>query len=187
MDFQHPQLGIVRIVPHVRAKRLMLSVKPSGEVRLSHPPHFPQKELLKFIDQRIAWIEQARARMAARRESMPQSEPLKPEAIEELRRRAKEQLPSRVEQLATQFGFRYGRVSIRAARTKWGCCTGRNNLSLSLYLMLLPESLRHFVILHELCHTVHHNHSPKFHALLNQCVEGQERALIHALKSYRIP
>ena len=84
------------------------------------------------------------------------------------------------------FGFSYGRITIRASRTKWGSCSFRNDLSLSLYLMALPERLRDYVIVHELCHTVHHDHSPRFHALVDRCLGGQERALDRELKSYVI-
>ncbi len=78
------------------------------------------------------------------------------------------------------------KVTIRAARTKWGSCTGRNDISLSLYLMTLPEHLRDFVIIHELCHTVHHDHSPRFHALVDRLTGGREKALARELKNYGI-
>ena len=116
--------------------------------------------------------------------------PLPPEAererIEELRRAARVDLPPRVERIARMFGFSYGRITIRASRTKWGSCSFRNDLSLSLYLMALPERLRDYVIVHELCHTVHHDHSPRFHALVDRCLGGQERVLDRELKSYVI-
>ena len=52
--------------------------------------------------------------------------------------------------------------------------------------MVLPEHLRDFVILHELCHTVHHDHSPKFHALVDRLVGGNEKALNRELKAFSI-
>ena len=104
-----------------------------------------------------------------------------------MRSAAKAELPTRVEELARLHGFRYGRVTIRASRTKWGCCTGDNNLSLSLFLMTLPPHLRDFVLLHELCHTVHHDHSPHFHALLDRLTGGNEKLLSRELRSHSIP
>ena len=105
--------------------------------------------------------------------------------IETLRCEAKCVLPAMVERLARQHGFRYGRVTIRATRSKWGCCTSQNNLSLSLYLMTLPTHLQEFVVLHELCHTVHHNHSIEFHALLDKVTGGREKELSRQLKGIR--
>lgn len=104
---------------------------------------------------------------------------------EQLRREAMVVLPSRVAELAVRTGLQYRSVTIRATRSKWGSCNGRNDLSLSLYLMTLPEHLRDFVILHELCHTVHHDHSPRFHALLDRLVGGKEKLLNKELRSYR--
>ena len=130
----------------------------------------------------MAWIEASRRRVAER--SMAGSDYTKAQ-IEDMRHRAKAHLPAMVERLAKQHGFSYGRVTIRATRSKWGCCTAQNNLSLSLFLMALPEHLQEFVILHELCHTVHHNHSAAFHELLNRVTGGREAELNRQLKGIR--
>ena len=86
---------------------------------------------------------------------------------------------------AVRLSFPRG-VSIRASRTKWGSCSGCNHISLSLFLMTLPEHLRDYVIIHELCHTVHHNHSPRFHALVDRLVGGCEKALNKELRAFTI-
>ncbi|MBQ1957630.1 MAG: M48 family metallopeptidase, partial [Alistipes sp.] len=109
------------------------------------------------------------------------------EQIEALRLKAKSYLPARLEELSQITGLKYNKVTIRAARTKWGSCTGQNNISLSLYLMTLPKHLIDYVLLHELCHTVHHNHSPKFHALLDKILGGKEKILAKELRLYSIP
>ena len=88
--------------------------------------------------------------------------------------------------IAAETGLRYAKLSIRASRTKWGSCSGRNHISLSLFLMTLPEHLRDYVIVHELCHTVHHDHSPRFHALVDRLVGGREKALNRELRAYAI-
>ena len=108
------------------------------------------------------------------------------ERIEALRRAAKADLPERIARLSAATGLRYAKLSIRASRTKWGSCSGRNHISLSLFLMTLPKHLRDYVILHELCHTVHHNHSPRFHALVDRLTGGREKALNRELRGYAI-
>ena len=70
--------------------------------------------------------------------------------IEELRRAAKADLPGRIGRLSEATGLKCEKLSIRASRTKWGSCSGRNHISLSLFLMTLPEHLRDYVIVHEL-------------------------------------
>ena len=180
-------VGEISLVRSRRARRITLRVRATGLVGLTVPCGVSRARALAFAETKVAWIASARQRVAARQAAVP---PLPPEAererIEELRRAARVDLPPRVERIARMFGFSYGRITIRASRTKWGACSFRNDLSLSLYLMALPERLRDYVIVHELCHTVHHDHSPRFHALVDRCLGGQERALDRELKSYVI-
>lgn len=179
----HPLLGEVTICSSRRSVRISLAVRPSGEVRLSHPPYVSQRRALEFLESKIEWINKVRAKYAAQ----PAQPKLSSKEIERLRSQAKEYLPRRVAEIASQLGFRYGRVTIRAARSKWGCCTSQGNLSLSLFLMLIPRHLQDYVIVHELCHTVHHNHSAQFHALVDKCLQGKEKEYIKELRGYHIP
>lgn len=96
------------------------------------------------------------------------------------RRRAAEELPARLEDLAGLHGFRCERVTIRHQRTRWGSCSPRGAISLNLRLLFLdPEMIDH-VLLHELCHTREHNHSQRFWALLGtldpDCATHRRRA-----------
>ncbi|MFI3282298.1 MAG: M48 family metallopeptidase, partial [Rikenellaceae bacterium] len=106
--------------------------------------------------------------------------------VEELRRKAIEYIPKRVEEISAATGLKYNRLIIRPTQTKWGSCSSQKNISLSLYLMSLPKHLIDFVIVHELCHTVHFNHSAEFHALVNRVVGGKEKLLNKELKGYSI-
>lgn len=182
----HPLLGEVRCVRSPRARRISIVVRATGEVRLTYPRGVAERQALEFLERKTEWVLRTRARLAERRAALPA--PLPPDEErrrrEELRRAAKEDLPRRLERLSAATGLRCAALTIRAARTKWGSCSGRNRISLSLYLMTLPEELRDFVILHELCHTVHHDHSPRFHALLDRLTGGRERELVLQLRRY---
>ena len=180
--YKHPRLGDVLLRQRWTTSRISLSVKPSGEVRLSYPRLISTVKALRFLEEKVEWVLQMREKVAERGMS---GADYTPEQIETLRREAKRILPAMVERLALQHGFRYGRVTIRATRSKWGCCTSKNNLSLSLFLMTLPTHLQEFVVLHELCHTVHHNHSAEFHALLDKVAGGREKELNRQLKGVR--
>lgn len=179
----HAVLGSVTISRNARSRNISLTVTATGEVRLTLPIRGSETEALKFLENRVDWIIAARKKIAQR--ELRASTEMSRAEIELLRHYAKEYLPRRTEELALMHGFKYGRVTVRAARTKWGCCTGENNLSLSLFLMQLPYHLIDFVILHELTHTIHHNHSQHFHAALNQLLLGREREYIEELKRYR--
>ena len=104
--------------------------------------------------------------------------------VETLRREASEVLPPLTRDIARQYGFDFRKVSVRASKTRWGSCSVNNDISLSIYLMLLPEHLIRHVILHELCHTRHKDHSHAFHELLDSLSDGRERFLRRELRSY---
>ena len=179
--YEHPKLGKITVSQSARSRRVSIAVKPSGEVRLSFPKSVSLRRALEFVDTKIDWITAARQRMAEKAVTRPS---FTPQQLEELRSKAKEILPAKVSFFAQKFGFRYGRVIVRATRSKWGSCSPDNNISLSIYLMTVPEHLADYVIIHELCHTVHHNHSPRFHALLDSCLGGCEKELRRELRSY---
>jgi predicted metal-dependent hydrolase len=90
-----------------------------------------------------------------------------------------------VARLAAEHGFRYGAVRVKATRNRWGSCTVRDDINLSISLAALPAHLAEYVVLHELCHTVHKNHSARFHALLDSVTGGRSRALRKELGRYR--
>lgn len=184
----HPVLGEVTLARTPRARRISIRVRSSGAVRVSYPPGISERRALAFLDEKTPWVVRTRERLAARRAALPAPLPPDEERAqrEELRRAAKEDLPPRIARIAAAKGLRYAGMTVRAARTKWGSCSGRNTISLSLYLMLLPEHLRDYVILHELCHTVHHDHSPRFHALVDRLTGGRERELAAELRRYSI-
>ena len=186
--YVHSRLGEVTLSQTLRARRVSISVRVTGCVRLSFPHGVSQKRALVFLEQKVDWILAARERLARRRAALPA--PLAPAEAklrtEELRRVAKADLPPRIERIASLTGLQYAKVTIRASRTKWGSCSGQNHISLSLFLMTLPEHLRDYVIIHELCHTVHHNHSPRFHALVDRLVGGNEKALNRELRAFAI-
>lgn len=79
-----------------------------------------------------------------------------------LHKEAKDYLPAKVENLAQEFGFSYNEVYCKNLKSRWGSCSIRNNINLNIQLMRMPEELIDYVVLHELCHTVHKNHSKRF-------------------------
>lgn len=107
---------------------------------------------------------------------------LKKVVVEELRIQAKVILWNRTIQLAKQHGFTYKDLKIQTSRTRWGSCSMSNSINLSVYLMTLPSQLIDYVILHELCHTVHHDHSDAFWALMDKVTEGKSKSLRKELK-----
>jgi len=98
---------------------------------------------------------------------------------------AEQILPALVKTLADKHDFKYGKVTVRNNKTRWGSCSGVNNINLNLHLVRLPKHLCEYVILHELTHTVHRNHREPFWRLLDK-VSGNARGLDKELNACRI-
>lgn len=98
---------------------------------------------------------------------------------------AKALLPKRVADLASEFGFKYLDVFIKNAKTRWGSCSHNNRINLSLHLMMLPDHLIDYVILHELTHTIYKNHGKQFWQYLDKITRGVS-ILEKEINSYRI-
>jgi len=103
-----------------------------------------------------------------------------------LRHEAKRLLPDRLMALAARHRFTCTGVRIMNSKTRWGSCSTRKSINLSLSLMLLPWHLVDYVLLHELCHTVEMNHSDRFWKLLNSVTDNKALALRHELKGYHM-
>ncbi|MEI8377824.1 MAG: SprT family zinc-dependent metalloprotease [bacterium] len=104
---------------------------------------------------------------------------------EAFRIEAKEFLPQRVEFLAQKFGLKYKDLAIKNMTSRWGSCSGHNNINLNLNLARLPEELIDYVILHELAHTKEKNHSKKFWDFLEKLLPNSKE-LNKKLRFYKM-
>jgi len=106
--------------------------------------------------------------------------------IHALRIEAKNHIPQRLKSLAYTHNFSYSSIKITSAKTRWGSCSYTNGINISLYIMRLPLELIDFILLHELCHTIHKNHGKEFHALLDLVSQGNKRIFEKELKRYTL-
>lgn len=93
------------------------------------------------------------------------SGPYKPALKQWLKQQAHFHLTPLLANISQEIGLTYNRISIRLQSTRWGSCSRLKNISLNAKLLFLPQTLVRHVLIHELCHTVHLNHSKKFWAL----------------------
>lgn len=105
-------------------------------------------------------------------------------ALEAVRHQAKRQLPQRLMQLASRLNLTVQNVTIRNSHGRWGSCSSRKSINLSMYLILLPRHLQNYVMLHELTHTLHMDHSDRFWHQLDQFCGSSSKALRRELASY---
>lgn len=144
-----------------RRRTVALEVTREGRVLVRVPLRMPQGEIERFVASHAAWLKKAQAKVAARQAAHP---PLSEREIAALRQRAKEVLPGRVAHYAAIMGVTPTSVKITSARTRFGSCSGKNGICFSLYLMQYPEAAIDYVVVHELAHIRHHDHSPAFYA-----------------------
>lgn len=93
-------------------------------------------------------------------------------------------LPKRLKLLSNQHGISYGSLRIRKMTSRWGSCSSKKNISLSYYLVQLPDELVDYVLLHELAHTIHHNHGKQFWAFMDEKLPDAKR-LKKDIKTHR--
>ena len=144
-----------------RRRTLALAVTREAQVVVRAPLRCPQRQIDAFLESRRAWLEAALMRQKERLAAHP---PLTEAEVEDLRRRAKAYIPGRVSVWAQRMGLQPSAVKITSARTRFGSCSGKNSLCFSLYLMQYPPEAIDAVVVHELCHMRHRDHSGAFYA-----------------------
>jgi len=92
----------------------------------------------------------------------PPVEKFSDQQLKDLKERAAQLLPARVAWFAQLLGVTYKRITVRAQHSRWGSCSAAGNLNFNCLLALVPEEVRDYVIIHELCHRVHLDHSRAF-------------------------
>jgi len=148
----------VYFVRHRRARRYLLRVDHDGRVRVTIPRGGSQREADAFLGRHAAWVARERARL-------PQGS-LLPEERQALRSRARTTLPVRLRELAAAHGLAVARVSIRNQRTRWGSCSRDGHICLNWRLVLMPDWVRDYVMVHELMHLRRLDHSPAYWRLV---------------------
>lgn len=158
-----PQIGEVVFRKSARCRNISIRVHPVKGVSVSIPYLLPYAAGRIFFESRRGWVIETMERQRKRAGAIRQASP---EEIDAMRRQAKAELPVRLAELASRYGFAYNRVAVKHNATNWGSCSARNNINLNLNIVRLPAILRDYVLLHELCHLRHHDHGHAFHLLL---------------------
>lgn len=153
----------------IRSSRRTLGLEITADLRVvvRAPLRCPQKEIERFVTAHEDWI--ARKLVTQReRAAATASRQVTPDEEARLRTLAAEVIPRRVAYYSALMGLTPTSVRITSAQKRFGSCSGKNGLCFSWRLMQYPPEAIDYVVVHELAHIRHHNHSAAFHALVAQ-------------------
>ncbi len=149
-------------------KSLGLEIREGGREPARVPLRTSNIQVRNFIQQRSPWIVEKWFIMNQREEekrNRPQPDYVKDPGLERsYREQAARILGERTAYFAQLMGVTYGKITIRAAKTRWGSCSAKGNLNFHWKLVLMPPEVLDYVIVHELAHRREMNHSPRFWA-----------------------
>ena len=151
------------LVKIVRSNRRSAGLEVKGEqVTARVPFRFPQEDVIQMIESHAKWITE-KLELARERKKNGTTIHISPEDLtEENIAQMKEKFRQKVETYAKLMGVTYGRITIRNQKTRWGSFSSDGNLNFNFKLFFLPEHLMDYVVVHELAHRIHMNHSKDF-------------------------
>ena len=146
-------------------RTLALEITREGRTVVRAPMRMSKKQIDAFVTDHRDWIETHRAVQQKRRENHP--EPTEEERAAYIRR-AREELPGKVAKYAAVMGLYPTGITITGAEHRFGSCSAKNRICFSWRLMGYPEEAIDYVVVHELAHIRHKDHSKAFYACVEQ-------------------
>lgn len=144
-------------------KSVAIQVKRDLSVVVRAPRSIKERELERIVEKNREWIERQLEKMSSL--PAPPPEPT-PDELDRLTELAKRTLPERVEHYSKIMSLTPTGITITSAKSRYGSCSPKNRLSFSCRLMQKPLEAIDYVVVHELAHIRHKNHSKEFYALI---------------------
>ncbi len=162
-----------------RKKSIGLEITKEGAVVVRAPKWASNADINRVLSEKKEWIETSIRKVRFQneiRKNKPPVEKLTKQELENLGDKALEVIPQKVKFYAEKIGVTYGRITIRNQHTRWGSCSAKGNLNFNVLLMLMPEEVMDYIVVHELCHRIEMNHSPRFYAEVAKILPGYKAA-----------
>ncbi|MES2470822.1 MAG: M48 family metallopeptidase [Patescibacteria group bacterium] len=157
-----------------KARRIRLTVYHDGSCVVTLPSPSMASAADTFVKQKSSWIQSKILRF----------QKLGPRNVivtkrgdyQKYKGPALEFVRNKLEKFNSMYGFTYNKISIKSQRTRWGSCSRKGNLNFNYKIMLLPEKLAEYIVIHELCHLGEHNHGKKFWELVARAMPDYKEA-----------
>lgn len=140
-----------------RTTRIRISVRRNATVVVTIPFFLPTAFAEKFVRTHQKWIRE-KVYALQKKETQNQNHP----TYQKSKAAARTYITELIENYTKKYNFTYNRISIKNHASRWGSCSRKKNLNFNYRLLFLPKELAEYVVVHELCHLEHLNHSPQF-------------------------
>jgi predicted metal-dependent hydrolase len=161
-----------------RSKRKSAAIKITADMQIVVfvPVYVSDNEIERMVISKSKWIDEHMLKVQSTIDERSKLEKITFEKIKELADQAVEYIPKRVKYYAEKENFVYNKITIKNLVSRWGSCSTKGNLNFNCLLMLTPDYVIDYIVVHELCHLREMNHSEKFWAEVEKIMPDYQRA-----------
>lgn len=161
-----------------RSKRKSVAIKITADMQIVVfvPLYVSDNEIERMVISKSKWIDEHMLKVQSTIDERSKLEKITFEQVKELADQAVEYIPKRVKYYAEKENFVYNKITIKNLVSRWGSCSTKGNLNFNCLLMLTPDYVIDYIVVHELCHLREMNHSEKFWAEVEKIMPDYQRA-----------
>ena len=161
-----------------RSKRKSAAIKITADMQIVVfvPLYVSNNEIERMVISKSKWIDEHMLKVQSTIDERSKLEKITFEQVKELADQAVEYIPKRVKYYAEKENFVYNKITIKNLVSRWGSCSTKGNLNFNCLLMLTPDYVIDYIVVHELCHLREMNHSEKFWAKVEKIMPDYQRA-----------
>ena len=168
-------MEITYVIQKSRRLSISVSVMKDNRVLVKAPYGTTEHTVQEFLLSKKDWITKHLEKQNREEEKAESLGLLSADEIKQIKKQARTIIPQRVEYWANKIGVTYGRIAIRLQSSRWGSCSVDGNLNFNCLLVLMPPEILDSVVVHELCHRRHMNHSKEFYAEIDRVFPDYKR------------
>ena len=163
MDINEDDMNLTYIIKKSRRRSISVTITKKCEVLVKAPYGINEEYVHKFLNSKHSWIVKHIESQQQQNEKVCSLGKFSASQIAEMKKQARKIIPERVDYYAKIAGITYKRIFIRLQKTRWGSCSNDGNLNFNCLLVMMPSEVLDSVVVHELIHRHHMNHSKAFY------------------------